>query len=387
MHARPIAALASLTALLIAPSLSAQDEMHRSAHHSYRVVKVADSLANPWSMAFLPNGDVLFTERAGRLRLIRDGRLVATPIAGFPAAKVGSQGGYLDVVLHPQFAQNQWVYLSYSKASADGARNTTAVVRGRWRNDAITDVQEVLEADAWSTGQGHYGSRLAFDRNGLLFITIGDRQVPPEGNLEQHPSQNLMQHHGKTLRIHDDGRIPADNPFVGRTDALPQIWSYGHRNQQGLFVHPETNDVWATEHGPQGGDELNLLLPGRNYGWPVIGFGVNYRTGSAIHTGTMRAGMEQPVKIWVPSIATSGLMRYTGDKFPGWQGSVFTGGLNGEVLARLTMDGQRVTSEELLVQRRGRIRDVRQGTDGFIYLAMDGRNNALTGIYRLEPVR
>jgi glucose/arabinose dehydrogenase len=180
--------------------------------------------------------------------------------------------------------------------------------------------------------------------------------------------------------------VPADNPFVGREGALPQIWSYGHRNAQGLFVHPETNDVWATEHGPQGGDELNLIQRGRNYGWPVIGYGVNYRTGTNIHSGTTRSGMEQPVTVWVPSIATSGLMLYTGDKFPGWRGSVFVGGMVGQVLARLTLDGQRVVSEELLVQRRGRIRDVRQGTDGFIYLAIDDATGAPSGIVRLEPV-
>jgi aldose sugar dehydrogenase len=195
-----------------------------------------------------------------------------------------------------------------------------------------------------------------------------------------------MTHHGKVIRLHDDGRVPTDNPFVGRADALPQIWSYGHRNPQGMIVHPTTNQVWATEHGPQGGDELNLVQAGKNYGWPVIGFGVNYRSGTAIHSGTTRAGMEQPVKVWVPSIATSGLLAYTGDRFPEWKGNVISGSLVGESLVRLTLDGVRVTADETLIRGRGRIRDVRQGTDGFIYLAIEDRMGQPTGIWRLEPV-
>jgi glucose/arabinose dehydrogenase len=278
------------------------------------------------------------------------------------------------------------VYLSYSKPSEDGTRNTTAVIRARFANDRLNDVQEIFEANAWSQGLGHYGSRLAFDKDNYLFITVGDRQVPPAGDLEKHPAQDLMVHNGKVIRLHDDGRVPTDNPFVGRADALPQIWSYGHRNPQGMIVHPTTNQVWATEHGPQGGDEFNLVQAGKNYGWPVIGFGVNYRSGTAIHSGTTRAGMEQPVKVWVPSIATSGLLAYTGDRFPEWKGSVFTGSLVGESLVRLTLDGVRVTSDETLIRGRGRIRDVRQGTDGLIYLAIEDRMGQPTGIWRLEPV-
>lgn len=380
------AAVITAFCVLAAGAAGAQTEVFRSAEQSYRIVPVVDGLMNPWSMAFLPNGDMLVTERAGRLRIVRGGRLVAEPVPGLPAMRVGNQGGLLDVVPHPDFSRNRLVYLSYSKPSADGARGTTAVIRGRFENDRLTNVEEIFVAEAWSTGQAHYGSRLAFDRDGYLFITVGDRQVSPTGDLEAHPAQSLGTHHGKVIRLHDDGRVPADNPFVGREGALPQIWSYGHRNPQGLMVHPETNEVWAIEHGPQGGDELNRIQAGRNYGWPVIGFGVNYRTGSNIHSGTMKEGMEQPVKVWVPSIATSGLLYYSGDKFPGWRGSVFVGGLVGEVLYRLTLDGSRLMSEERLVPRRGRIRDVRQGLDGFIYLAFDGQGGATTGIVRLEPV-
>jgi len=380
------AATAAL-ALVALPALApAQDDIQRSAMHNFRIVPVVDSLVIPWAMAFLPNGDMLVTERPGRLRIVRNGRLLAAPVAGLPAVRAGNQGGLLDVVLHPDFAQNRLVYISYSKPAAEGNSGTTAIIRARFENDRLNNVQEIFEATAWSQGQGHYGSRLAFDKDKYLFISVGDRQVPPTGDLENHPAQLLNTHHGKILRLHDDGRVPSDNPFVGREGALPEIWSYGHRNPQGLIVYPGTNDVWSTEHGPQGGDEFNLVEAGKNYGWPVIGFGVNYRSGTAIHSGTVRQGMEQPVRVWVPSIATSGLAVYTGNAFPGWRGSVLVGGLAGETLVRLTLDGQRVMSEETLVLRRGRVRDVRVSPDGLVYLAIEDRMGQPTGIVRLEPV-
>ncbi len=381
-------ALAVLSAsIVLAIPAVAQTPIQRSAYHDYRVVTVADSLENPWSMAFLPNGDMLVTERPGRLRIVRNGKLLPTPVAGVPTVRQGGQGGLLDVVLHPSFATNRLVYLSYAKASADTMEGTTAVVRARLENDRLTNVQEIFEAKVWSRGRGHHGSRLAFDRNGFLFVTLGDRQAPPSGNLEAHPAQDPSNHFGTIVRLHDDGRVPTDNPFVNRQGTLPEIWSYGHRNVQGFAIHPESGDVWATEHGPQGGDELNLIQPGKNYGWPVVGYGVNYRSGAAIHSGTMKEGMEPPVHVWVPSIATSGLLVYTGDKFPGWRGNLFVGGMAGEVLARLTLDGKRVMNEEKLVQRMGRIRDVRQSPDGYIYLAIDNRQGGKTPILRLEPVQ
>ena len=373
--------------IVLAIPAVAQTPIQRSAYHDYRVVTVADSLENPWSMAFLPNGDMLVTERPGRLRIVRNGKLLPEPVAGVPAVRGGGQGGLLDVVLHPSFATNRLVYLSYAKASADTMEGTTAVVRARFENDRLTNVQEIFEAKVWSRGRGHHGSRLAFDRNGFLFVTLGDRQAPSSGNLEAHPAQDLSNHFGTIVRLHDDGRVPTDNPFVNREGALPEIWSYGHGNVQGFAIHPESGDVWATEHGPQGGDELNLIQPGKNYGWPVVGYGVNYRSGAAIHSGTMKEGMEPPVHVWVPSIATSGLLLYTGDKFPGWRGNLFVGGMAGEVLARLTLDGKRVMNEEKLVQRMGRIRDVRQSPDGYIYLAIDNRQGGKTPIVRLEPVQ
>ncbi len=363
----------------------AQSPVHRSQAHTFRVVTVVEGLEHPWSIAFLPGGDMLVTERPGRLRIVRNGVLLDAPVPGVPPVLARGQGGLLDVVLHPDFASNRLIYLSFSKPDADGSGSTTAVIRGRFENDRLTGVEQIFEAA--TQGRNHYGSRSAFDRNGYLFITVGDRQAPPRGNLEAHPAQDLSNHHGTVIRLHDDGRVPADNPFVDRAGARPEIWTYGHRNPQGLAIHSETGDVWINEHGPQGGDELNLIRPGRNYGWPVIGYGVNYGTGSRIHDTTHREGMEQPAHYWVPSIATSGLLIYSGDRFPNWRGNVFVGGLAGEQLARLTMDGQKVTAEETLLKGLGRIRDVRQGPDGYIYLAIDHRGGDKTPIVRLEPAQ
>jgi glucose/arabinose dehydrogenase len=360
------------------------DTTGRSAVHDYRVVTVADGLVQPWSIAFLPGGDMLVTERPGRLRIIRKGTLLPQAVEGVPKVFHSSQGGLLEVMPHPNFATNRLIYLSYSKPGADDSRSRTALIRGRFENDRLTAVEELF--DAVAQGRNHFSGKIAFDGKGFLYLTLGDRQVPPEGNLEAHPAQDLSNHHGKIIRLHDDGRVPSDNPFVGRTGARPEIWSYGHRNVQGLAIHPETGDIWANEHGPQGGDELNRIQPGRNYGWPVIGYGVNYQTGLAIHSGTHRQGMEQPVKIWVPSIGISGLMIYTGDRFPEWKGNMFVGGMAGQQLSRLTLSGQRISSEELLVQQMGRIRDIRQSPDGYIYLVTDDRDGKPTPILRVEPV-
>ncbi len=382
--------LLSLTAALaLAPVPAAQldaQELYRSALHDYRVVTVVDGLVRPWSMAWTPEGDMLVTEKPGRLRIVRNGKLLPDPVPGVPAVDDRGQGGLLDVVLHPDFENNRLIYLSFSKPYEDGQGAHTAVVRGRFENDALTDVEEIWAAVA--RGRGHYGSRLAFDADGYLYITAGDRQVMPSGGLEDlmaHPAQDLSNHHGVIVRLHDDGRVPADNPFVGRDGALPDIYSYGHRNAQGLVIDHATGRIWATEHGPQGGDELNLILPGGNYGWPVIGYGVNYGEGTPIHVGVRREGMESPVHFWVPSIAASGLMLYTGDRFPSWRGNLFAGGLSGEQVARLTLDGDYVVSEETLVQGIGRVRDVRQGPDGYIYLAIDRRRGGTSPILRLEP--
>ena len=370
-------------AALISVVVSAQTSS-KSSLHDYRVVTVVDGLIQPWSIAFLPGGDALITERPGRLRILRQGKLLPQAVEGIPKVFHSGQGGLLEVMPHPNFASNRLLYISYSKPGATDSDSRTALIRGRFENDRLTQVQEIF--DAVSKGRGHYSGKIAFDKNGYLFLSLGDRQVPPEGNLEAHPAQDLSNHHGKIVRLHDDGRVPADNPFVSRAGAKPEIWSYGHRNVQGLAIHPETGDLWADEHGPQGGDELNLIQPGKNYGWPVIGYGVNYNTGLAIHSGTHRQGMEQPVRVWVPSIGISALMIYTGDRFPQWRGNLFIGGMAGQQLSRLTLNGQRVINEETLVQQRGRIRDIRQGPDGHIYLVTDDRDGKPTPILRVEPV-
>ena len=357
----------------------------KSAHHDFRVVTVADGLVNPWSMAWLPGGDMLITERPGRLRIVRQGALLPDSVDGVPEVFAQGQGGLFEVLPHPDFASNRLLYLSYARPLGTGS--TTAVVRGRFENDRFTDVEEIFEAN--TSGRGHYGGRLAWDHDGFLFLTVGERQVPSTGDLEAHPAQDLSNHHGVTVHLLEDGAVPPDNPFVGQAGALPEIWSYGHRNPQGLAVHPENGDIWLDEHGPQGGDELNRVQPGLNYGWPVIGYGVNYRSGSAIHAGTSGEGIEAPTHFWIPSIATSGLMIYTGDRFPSWRASFFVGGMAGQQLARLTPSvdqPQRIEQEETLAYGIGRVRDVRQGPDGYIYIAIEDRGGDPTAVVRLEPV-
>jgi glucose/arabinose dehydrogenase len=327
---------------------------------------------------------MLVTERDGRLRIVRDGRLLPDAVPGVPAVHAEGQGGLFDAIPHPEFASNRLLYLAY--ADPNNGESTTRVVRARFENDRLGELEEIFKAVTQGRN-GHYGGKLAFDGDGHLFISLGDRQAPPTGDLEAHPAQDRSNHHGVIIRVHDDGRVPDDNPFVGQPNILPEIWSYGHRNVQGLVIHPETGDVWNTEHGPQGGDELNSPEPGKNYGWPVVGYGVNYRSGLAIHEGTMRDGMEHSKHLWVPSIAASGLMVYTGDRFPQWKGNIFAGGLAGEQVARVTLseDGKSVVSEETLLQGIGRVRDVRQGPDGYIYVAIEDRDGEPTQIVRLEP--
>jgi len=360
--------------------------------HKFRIVTVADGLQQPWSIAFLPGGDMLITEKSGRLRIVRDGALQPEPIAGLPKVYYNQQGGLFDVVLHPNFKNNQLLYLSFAKPNEDESESTTAVVRGRFDGAQLTDIEEIFVANSWSEVPAHYGAKLAFGHDGHLFITVGDRAVNPLSMpRNEHPAQGLLTHHGKIIRINDDGSVPEDNPFTGRGDALPDIWSYGHRNQQGLTVHPETGDLWSTEHGPQGGDELNLIHPGANYGWPVIGYSVNYG-GERFHEDTHREGMEQPVQFWTPSIAISGLMVYAGERFSEWNGHFFVGGLAAKQIARLPIfvgeDGYQVGGMERppLLTGYARFRDIRQGPDGLIYMATDDRSGGLTPVLRLEPV-
>ena len=382
-------AIVAVTALS-AVSAFAQDTF-QSAHHDYKVVPVAEDLVQPWSMAWLPNGDMLITEKPGRLRLVRNGQLLPEAIPGTPEVLYKGQGGLFEVVPHPNFSDNQWVYLTFAKPNAneidDGS--TTAIVRGRLEDDRLTNVVELFAAQA--SGFGHYGGKLVFDGEGHMFLTLGDRQDFSFGDREAlmaHSAQDRSNHQGVIVRLNDDGTVPDDNPFVGVDGVLPEIWSYGHRSPQGLAIHPITGDLWESEHGPQGGDELNLVEPGNNYGWPVVGRGVNYGAfGRPIHVGISEEGMTSPTNFWVPSIATSGLMIYSGDKFPMWVGDIFSGGLIGEQLARVHLDDEyrNVVMEETLAYDMGRIRDVRQGPDGYIYLAISDRQAGPSPIVRLEP--
>lgn len=394
--------------LLGAGALAASDQQMpaesvvRTAFHDFKVETFVDGLVHPFAMTFTPDGDMLVTERPGRLRIVRKGVLLREPVAGLPeilflgngalSQDGREQAGMRDVVLHPGFATNRLVYISYVKPGANGFGNL-AVARGRFENDRLSNVQEIFHANQPGNGTNRssmWGGRLAFDKQGYLFITLGDRQWPAVGDLTKHPAQDQSKHNGTTVRLHDDGRVPAGNPFVGKAGVLPEIYTYGHRNAQGMAVHPVTGDVWQNEHGPQGGDELNIIRPGLNYGWPVVGFGVNYTTGRAIHEGTLKEGMEPPRHVWVPSIGVSGMLFYTADRFANWKGDMIVAGLSGQRLMRLRLDGQKVVSEETLLQGIGRLRDVQQGPDGLVYVAVDGNargfDGAPTPIVRLVPL-
>ncbi|HEX6996126.1 MAG TPA: PQQ-dependent sugar dehydrogenase [Gammaproteobacteria bacterium] len=353
----------------------------RSSDYSILVVEVARGLANPWSLAFLPDGDILITERAGRLRIVRDDALDPEPIANVPPVHVTVLGGLLDVLLHPDFAENRILYLSYAKARDDGLA-TTAVARARFDGESLSDVEEIFVAENWSRSGTNFGGRMVFGPDGQLYLTVGERQ-------EQERAQDGSVHGGKVLRLNEDGSVPEDNPFVGRDGWLPEIYSYGHRSPQGLAVHPETGALWENEHGPLGGDEINVILPGRNYGWPLVTYGKDY-DGTTISDETSREGLEPPLLYWVPSIAISGLSFYTGDRFPAWRGNAFVGAMmQGRMrwtghIQRITFNelGHPIEREPILTELRQRIRDVRPGPDGLLYVLTDENPGALL---RLEP--
>jgi glucose/arabinose dehydrogenase len=335
-----------------------------------KATTVASGLQNPWGLAFLPDGRMLVTERPGRMRVVeKDGKLGA-PLAGLPPVVAGGQGGLLDVALHPQFAANRLVYWSYSEGADDG--NSTAVARGRLEEGRLADVQVVFRQQPKFSSSSHFGGRLVFARDGRLFVTLGDRF------RRRDDAQTLDNHHGKVVRIEADGRVPADNPFVGKPGALPEIWSWGHRNVQGAAIHPATGALWTHEHGPQGGDELNLTEAGRNHGWPVITQGREYVIGSRIGEGTARADIAPAATTWVPSIAPSGLAFVTTDRYPGWKGSVLVGALKARRLVRLELDGNRVVREHRLLDSLDeRIRDVREAPDGRIWLLTDSSDGRI----------
>ncbi len=369
---RSLPLLTGLAASLIACAQPA--DTVKSDEHAFRVVKVVEGLEHPWGLAFLPDGRMLVTERPGRLRVITDGKLEPQAVAGLPQIAQHGQGGLLDVALHPNFAQNGLVYLSYAARGGDGVG--TEVARGKLAGGRLENVEVIFRQHPKGSGGNHFGSRLVFDHAGFLYITLGERG-------EQERAQRPDDHAGSVIRLHDDGRVPADNPFVGRPGWKPEKYTLGHRNIQGAAFHPQTGALWTHEHGPQGGDEVNVIRAGANYGWPVITYGANYDTGTKIGEGTAKPGMAQPLYYWVPSIAPSGMAFYSGDKFPRWRGDLFVGALKDQMLVRLRLDGEKVTREERLLKGRlGRIRDVRVGPDGCIYLLTDERNGVLA---RLEP--
>ena len=369
-----LSALAFLgAAILIDASSVAQSSPERQQFGRLTVETVARGLDHPWSVAFLPDGRMLVTERAGRLRIIGDGN--ATAISGIPEVRARGQGGLLDVALDPDFATNRLIYLSYAEPR-EGGLGGTAVARGTLDESAtkLTDVKVIFRQDPGYSGNNHFGSRLVFAPDGTLFVTLGERF-----DLRD-KAQDLDNHLGKVVRINRDGSVPADNPFVDRSGAKSEIWTYGHRNPQSAAINPRTNTLWTIEHGARGGDEINISKKGANYGWPVIGYGTHY-TGAKIGVGTAQKGMEQPVFYWDPSIAPSGMVFYTGNRYPGWQNSLFTGALAGQMLVRLQLQGDRVIREERLLTDMGaRIRDVRQGPDGFLYLLTDASDGRLLRI-------
>lgn len=369
------ALLAVACSSLAALSAVAQDRVYRSERAAFRLNTIAGGLARPWGLAFLPGGDILVTERPGRLRMVRGGRLQRRPVGGVPKVVARGQGGLLDVIAHPRFAENRLIYLSYAARGAGGVG--THVARARLDGGKLTDVRVIFAALPRNSGGVHFGSRMVFGRDGALYITSGERGEPED-------AQKLATHTGKVIRITDTGAVPPDNPFAGRAGAKPEIFTFGHRNPQGIALHPATGKIWVVEHGPKGGDEINILAPGTNYGWPVITYGRSY-AGFSIGEGTHKPGMAQPIKYWVPSIAPSGMAFYTGARFPGWTGSLFVGALVLKHLNRLTLNGDRVVGEERLLSDWGmRIRDVRNGPDGYLYILTDEDPGALV---RLEPAR
>jgi aldose sugar dehydrogenase len=338
-----------------------------------RLVRVIGGLENPWGLAFLPDGRMLVTERPGRMSIVHNGE--ATPVGAMPEIVDRGQGGLLDVRLHPNYDANGWIYFTYSAPGPGGAG--TALARARLESNALADLEVLYSMEPKTDARQHFGSRISFLNDGTLLFTVGDRGDGPR-------AQDLMDPAGSTIRLNDDGTIPADNPFIGRDDALPELYTVGNRNSQGMDVHPETGAVWQSEHGPRGGDELNLIEPGRNYGWPEASFGRDYRTGEQIGVPHDRAPQfVLPVEHWTPALAPSGTAFYTGDAIPGWRGHLFIGSLVREQLIRVVLDGNAVMHQEVLLDDQiGRIRHVTQGPDGFLYLLNDERD---AGIYRLEP--
>jgi quinoprotein glucose dehydrogenase len=339
-------------------------EPQTSTGYTVQIIKTGISV--PWGMAFLPDGSMLITDKEGELRVIRDDKVLDEPVKGVPKVFTRGQGGLFDIELHPGFEKNGWLYLSYAAVSdkSDESGGMTYIMRARLKDNELVDQQILFKGFPFTNGGVHFGARLEFDRDGYLYFSIGER-----GQMDK--AQSLETCNGKVYRIRDDGSIPEDNPFYNTPGAIKAIYSYGHRNPQGLALHPTTGEIWETEHGPMGGDELNIIRKGANYGWPKITYGLNY-DGTVISKDTVMAGMEQPVTFWRPSIAPSNLVFVTSDKYPGWKGNILVCSLKFQYVERLIMEGTKVVRREKLVENLGRIRDVAQGRDGYIYVAAEG---------------
>jgi glucose/arabinose dehydrogenase len=362
--------------LLIATGTRGEDTSFASSAGQLEVQTAASGLVHPWSLAFLPDGRMLVTERPGRMRIVAAEGQLSSPLKGVPEVWASGQGGLLDVIVDKSYAQNNTVYFCFAERTAGGGRTAVARAKLNDANGRLDDVKIIFRQEGPLSSGNHYGCRIVQANDGNLFVTLG------EHFSYRNEAQNLGNHLGKLIRIAPDGSVPSDNPFAGRGDAKPEIWSYGHRNEQGLAINPASGDLWEIEHGPRGGDEVNIIGKGKNYGWPVIGYGIDY-SGAKIHESTAREGMEQPIKYWVPSIAPSGMAFYTAKLFPKWTGSLFTGALAGKMLVRLSLNGNTVTGEERLLQNLNeRIRDVRQGPDGALWLLTD---NSAGRILRVSP--
>jgi glucose/arabinose dehydrogenase len=351
------------------------DETYRSKDYTLRVETVAEGLRRPWALAFLPDGDMIVTERLGRIRIVTPDGQLSPPLADVPEVYARGQGGMLDIALDPEFLRNNVIYISYAEPGRRGGGIAVARAVLDKAGHRLTDFDVIFRQVPKSSGGLHFGSRLVIAADGNLFITIGDRG-------ERDRAQDFTINRGQVIRIRRDGSIPDDNPFVGMAGYRPEVWSYGHRNSQGATLNPATGELWIVEHGARGGDEVNVPEAGKNYGWPIIAYGRHY-TGGRIGVGTHKDGMEQPIHYWDPSIAPSGMAFYTGDKFPKWKGSLLVGALSFRLVSRLVLDGRKIVAEERILDELGeRIRDVRQGPDGYVYLLTDSNNGR---ILRLRP--
>ena len=370
-HLAFIAAFSTSMGFACAQDRTIGPEIITPETENYTVETIIDGMQIPWGMAFLPDGGMLITEKKGELIHLKDG--VRTNITGLPEMTVQGQGGFMDVVLHPEYENNGWLYLSYASPEGEGRGANTAIARAKLSGSTLTDLQVLYKAGPNTTRGQHFGSRIAFDNEGYLYFSIGDR-----GDLNANP-QDITRDGGKVYRINDDGSIPSDNPFVDTPDAKRAIYSYGHRNPQGMFKHPVTGEIWVHEHGPRGGDEINVVRKEANYGWPTITYGINY-SGTEITKERSRPGMEQPLYYWLPSIAPSGFAYITGAVYPEWEGEILVGSLKFAYLEKLTLNNNKVVKREKLINGLGRVRDVRIGPDGHIYASVEGK-----GIVKLVP--